>query len=62
MYARNVVTIVQHLVQRTKGPDGKPTGPPALVLNPEDEITREILVTRDGAIVHARMQQLAGVS
>jgi hypothetical protein len=62
MYARNVLTIVQHLVQRTKGADGKLTGPPELVLNVEDEITREILVTSGGAIVNPRIQQLAGVS
>jgi NAD(P) transhydrogenase subunit alpha len=58
MYARNILTIVQHLVQRSKGPDGKPTGPPALVLNTNDEITREILVTRDGEVVHPRVQIL----
>ena len=62
MYARNVLTIVQHLVHRTKGADGKLTGPPELVLNVEDEITREILVTSGGAIVSPRIQQLAGVS
>ena len=51
MYARNVTTLVQHLIQREKGPDGKPTGAPRLVLNMEDEITREILVTRDGKVI-----------
>ena len=35
MYARNVVTLIQHLVQREKGPDGKPTGAPRLVARPE---------------------------
>ena len=35
MYARNVMTLVQHLVQREKGADGKPTGPPQLVLDPD---------------------------
>jgi NAD(P) transhydrogenase subunit alpha len=55
MYARNVVTLVQHLVQRQKGPDGKPAGAPALVLNLDDEITREILVTRGGQIVQPRI-------
>ena len=28
MYARNVITLVQHLVRRENGADGKPTGPP----------------------------------
>jgi NAD(P) transhydrogenase subunit alpha len=57
MYARNVVTLVQHLVQRAKGPDGKATGAPALVLNSDDEITREILVTDGGQVIHARVKQ-----
>ncbi len=57
MYARNIVTLVQHIVQREPGPDGKPTGAPRLVLNPDDEITREILVTRDGAVVHPRVAE-----
>src|SRR5439155_21091199 len=38
MYARNVVTIVQHLVQREKGADGKATGAPKLVIDVNDEI------------------------
>jgi NAD(P) transhydrogenase subunit alpha len=59
MYARNVVTLVQHLVQRQTGPDGKATGAPALVINTEDEITREVLVTRGGQIVHPRVLGLA---
>jgi hypothetical protein len=46
---------VQHLVQREKGADGKATGAPKLTINTEDEITREILVTRGGKIVHARL-------
>jgi hypothetical protein len=59
MYARNVVTLAQHLVQREKGPDGKATGAPRLVLNLEDEITKEILVTKGGEIVQARVRELA---
>jgi H+-translocating NAD(P) transhydrogenase subunit alpha len=62
MYARNVVTLIQHLVQREKGADGKATGAPRLVVNPADEITREILVTNDGEIVHPRVRELAAVS
>jgi NAD(P) transhydrogenase subunit alpha len=61
MYARNVVTLVQHLVHREKGPDGKPTGAAVLSIDTSDEITREILVTKDGEIVHARLRQPAAV-
>jgi NAD(P) transhydrogenase subunit alpha len=57
MYARNVATLVQHLVQRQKGPDGKPTGAPQLTISMDDEITRETLVTDHGEIVHARVRQ-----
>jgi NAD(P) transhydrogenase subunit alpha len=62
MYARNVVTLIQHLVQREKGPDGKPTGAPRLVLNLDDEITKEILVTNDGRVVHPRVREPLGVA
>ena len=61
MYARNVVTLVQHLVQREKGPDGKATGAPRLILDLNDEITKEIVVTKGGAVVHPRVRQPAGV-
>ena len=61
MYARNVVTLVQHLVQREKGADGKATGAPQLVLDLDDEITREILVTKGGDVVHPRVRQPLGV-
>lgn len=57
MYSRNVLTLVQHLVQREKGPDGKPTGPAALTLNMDDEITKEILVTDGGQVIHPRVRQ-----
>ena len=40
MYARNVVTLVQHLVQREKGADGKATGAPKLRIDMDDEITQ----------------------
>jgi NAD(P) transhydrogenase subunit alpha len=62
MYARNIVTLIQHLVVRTKDADGKATGAPTLVLNPDDEITREILVTRGGEVVHPRVRDLVGAS
>ena len=61
MYARNVVTIVQHLVQREKGPDGKATGAPRLTLDMNDEITKEIVVTRGGGVVHPRVREPLGV-
>ena len=61
MYARNVATLVQHLVQREKGPDGKATGTPRLVVDRDDEITREILVTDNGEVVHPRLRQLQEV-
>jgi proton-translocating NAD(P)+ transhydrogenase subunit alpha len=57
MYARNVVTLIQHLVRRDKGPDGKPTGAPKLVVDANDEITKEILVTSNGEIVHPRLRE-----
>lgn len=55
MYARNVATVVQHLVQREKGPDGKATGAPRLVLDMNDEITQGSVVTKDGQVVNARL-------
>jgi NAD(P) transhydrogenase subunit alpha len=60
MYARNVVTLVQHLVQREKGPDGKPAGEPKLRIDMADEITKEIIVTRDGNVVHSRVREPLG--
>jgi NAD(P) transhydrogenase subunit alpha len=57
MYSRNVLTIVQHLVQREKGPDGKRTGTPQLLLDMNDEITKEILVTNEGQVIHPRVRE-----
>jgi proton-translocating NAD(P)+ transhydrogenase subunit alpha len=57
MYARNVTTVIQHLVRRDKGADGKPTGPAVLRLDLSDEITKEILVTDHGDVVHPRVRQ-----
>jgi NAD(P) transhydrogenase subunit alpha len=62
MYARNVVTLIQHLVRREARADGKPTGPPRLVLDMNDDITKEIVVTKDGAVVHPRVRDLEAVS
>jgi hypothetical protein len=61
MYARNVVTLIQHLVQRAKGPDGKASGPPALTIDMHDEITKEILVTDGGNVVHPRVGETQAV-
>ena len=47
MYARNLATFITHLLK-----DGK------LRLDLGDEITRETLVTRDGAVVHERIRGL----
>ncbi len=49
MYAKNVSTLLQHLVK-----DGE------LVLDMDDEITRETLITRDGKVVHPRVLEAAG--
>jgi NAD(P) transhydrogenase subunit alpha len=61
LYARNVVTLVQHLVRREKGPDGSAAGSAAIVIDLNDEITREFLVAQGGQIVHPRLRQTAGV-
>ena len=50
MYSKNITTFLMHLL----GKDGAKQS--ALVLNTEDEITRETLLTQDGAVVHAAGQ------
>ena len=47
MYARNIVTFVQHLVKNGRSS-----------FDMEDEITRETLVTQDGEVVNARVREL----
>ena len=49
MYAKNIATFLKYLVK-----DG------GLVLDQEDEIVRETLVTHAGQIVHAKIRELAG--
>jgi NAD(P) transhydrogenase subunit alpha len=49
MYARNIATFLKYLVK-----DGK------LVLDPEDEIVKETLVTHAGAVVHPRVREHVG--
>jgi len=62
MYARNIVTLVQHLIHRESGPNGKPTGEVRLVLDREDEITGEMLVTCDGGVVHPKLASVEEAS
>ena len=54
MYSKNIITFLQHLL----GKDGATA--PSLPLNQEDEITRETLLTRDGAVVHPRVREMGG--
>ncbi len=54
MYSKNIVTFLQHLLGK-EGAKG-----PTLPINPDDEITRETLLTRDGAVVHTRVKDLLG--
>jgi NAD(P) transhydrogenase subunit alpha len=51
MYAKNIATFLKALVK-----DG------ALVLNREDEIVRETLVTHAGEVVHPRVRELMGLA
>ena len=52
MYSKNIITFLQHLL----GKEGATQ--PALPINVEDEITRETLLTRGGAVVHPRVLEL----
>lgn len=49
MFARNVSTLLRHLTRQGR-----------LELAPDDEITREAMVTRDGAVVNARVLEALG--
>jgi NAD(P) transhydrogenase subunit alpha len=51
MYAKNILTFLQHLVK-----DG------SVRFNLDDEITRETLVTHEREVVHARVRDLMGLS
>jgi NAD(P) transhydrogenase subunit alpha len=53
MYSKNIVTFLQHLLGR----EGAKAA--SLAVNPDDEITRETLLTRDGAVVHPRVAEMA---
>ena len=52
MYSKNITTFLTHLL----GKDG--AAQPALPVNPDDEITRETLLTRGGQVVHPRVRDL----
>jgi NAD(P) transhydrogenase subunit alpha len=54
MYAKNITTFLTHLL----GKEGAKKA--ALELDLADEITRDTLLTRDGQIVHARVNELLG--
>jgi NAD(P) transhydrogenase subunit alpha len=54
MYSKNITTFLAHLL----GKDG--ASQLALPINPDDEITRETLLTRGGQVVHARVLALQG--
>jgi NAD(P) transhydrogenase subunit alpha len=54
MYSKNIVTFLLHLL----GKEGAKA--PALPIDANDEITRETLLTRDGAVVHPRVRDLLG--
>src|SRR5437762_3957948 len=49
MYSKNITTFLSHLL----GQNG--AAQPPLPINADDEITRETLLTRDGAVVHTRV-------
>jgi NAD(P) transhydrogenase subunit alpha len=52
MYSKNITTFLMHLL----GKDGAAQS--SLRINPDDEITRETLLTHQGTVVHARMREL----
>jgi len=52
MYARNITTFLMHLL----GKEGAKQQ--TMPLDPNDEITRETLLTRNGEVVHARVKAL----
>jgi proton-translocating NAD(P)+ transhydrogenase subunit alpha len=52
MYSKNITTFLAHLLGKNGASE------PALPINPDDEITRETLLTRGGNVVHARVSAL----
>ena len=53
MYSKNITTFLMHLL----GKEGAKQS--SLPINPDDEITRETLLTHHGSVVHARVRELA---
>ena len=54
MYSKNILTFLMHLLGKTGAQQT------ALPIDPNDEITRETLLTRDGDVVHPRIRELLG--
>jgi NAD(P) transhydrogenase subunit alpha len=52
MYSKNITTFLMHLL----GKEGATRS--ALAVDPQDEITRETLLTHEGSVVHARVRDL----
>jgi NAD(P) transhydrogenase subunit alpha len=76
LYARNVASFLGHLLRDVK-PDDRPAGPasaatadapgpgggpPQILIDTADEITRETLIARGGEVVHERLLQLLGMA
>jgi H+-translocating NAD(P) transhydrogenase subunit alpha len=51
MYSKNICNFLANMVKEGK-----------VVLNLDDEIVRDTLITRDGQVVNPRIQQLLGVT
>jgi len=49
MYSKNITTFLTHLLGKTGAAE------PSLPINVDDEITKETLLTREGAVVHQRV-------
>ena len=56
MYSKNIITFVTHLLGKTGAQQS------TLPIDTTDEITRETLLTRDGAVVHPRVLELSKAS
>jgi NAD(P) transhydrogenase subunit alpha len=52
MYSKNITTFLLHLL----GKDG--ASQTAFPINPDEEITKETLLTKDGAVFHSRVREL----
>ena len=56
LYSKNIITFVTHLLGKTGAQQS------TLPIDTTDEITRETLLTRDGAVVHPRVLELSKAS